>query len=140
RCVAVGETGLDDYWTQHAPEDTASMEVQELALRWHADVAAEVNKTLMIHNREADTDLMRVLGECAQAPKSMLHRLSSPLGVTKEALNRSYILSLAGNVTVKRNEDLHQAAALAPAEELLIESDAPYMAPQPLRGSRNEPS
>src|SRR5699024_7770392 len=66
RCVAVGETGLDDSWTQQAPEDTASMEVQDLALRWHADLAAEVNKTLMIHNREADTDLMRVLGECAQ--------------------------------------------------------------------------
>lgn len=140
RCVAVGETGLDDYWTQHAPEDTASMEVQELALRWHADLAAEVNKTLMIHNREADTDLMRVLGECAQAPNIMLHCFSSPLDVAKEALNRGYILSFAGNVTFKRNEELRQAAALAPAEQILIETDAPYMTPEPFRGSRNEPS
>ena len=140
RCVAVGETGLDTYWIEHAPEDTASLDIQEAALRWHADLAAEVNKTLMIHNREADEDLLRVLEDCAQVPHVMLHCFSSPLDVAKEALDRGYILSFAGNVTFKRNEELRHAAAMAPAEQILIETDAPYMAPEPFRGSRNEPS
>lgn len=140
RCVAVGETGLDTYWIKHAPEDTATLDVQEEALRWHAELAAEVNKTLMIHNREADADLMRVLDDSAQAPDTMLHCFSSPLDVAKEAIERGYILSFAGNVTFKRNDELRQAAALVPAEQILIETDAPYMTPEPFRGSRNEPS
>src|SRR5699024_6198972 len=73
-------------------------------------------------------------------PNIMLHCFSSPLDVSKEALNRGYILSFAGNVTFKRNEELRQAAALAPAEQNLIETDAPYMTQEPFRGSRNEPS
>lgn len=140
RCVAVGETGLDTYWIEHSPEDTAPLDVQEAALRWHADLAAQVNKTLMIHNREADADLMRVLAECAQAPDIMLHCFSSPLEVAKDALERGYVLSFAGNVTFKRNEELRQAAVLAPADQILIETDAPYMTPEPFRGARNEPS
>ena len=140
RCVAIGETGLDTYWIHHEPESTAPLEVQEEALRWHAELAAKVGKTLMIHNREADEDLMRVLGECAQAPTVMLHCFSSPLEVAKAALDRGYILSFAGNVTFKRNEEMRQAAALAPAGQLLIETDAPYMTPEPFRGARNEPS
>lgn len=140
RCVAVGETGLDTYWIEHSPEDTAALDVQEEALRWHAELAAKVSKTLMIHNREADADLMRVLGDCAQAPAVMLHCFSSPLDVAKEALERGYVLSFAGNVTFKRNEELRQAAALAPADQILIETDSPYMTPEPFRGARNEPS
>ena len=140
RCVAIGETGLDTYWIHHEPERTAPLEVQEEALRWHAELAAKVGKTLMIHNREADEELMRVLGECAEVPKVMLHCFSSPLDVAKEALERGYILSFAGNVTFKRNEEMRQAAALAPAGQLLIETDAPYMTPEPFRGARNEPS
>ena len=140
RCVAIGETGLDTYWIHHEPESTAPLEVQEEALRWHAELAAKVGKTLMIHNREADEDLMRVLGECTQTPTVMLHCFSSPLEVAKAALDRGYILSFAGNVTFKRNEEMRQAAALAPAGQLLIETDAPYMTPEPFRGARNEPS
>ena len=70
----------------------------------------------------------------------MLHCFSSPLEVAKEALERGYVLSFAGNVTFKRNEEMRQAAALAPAGQLLIETDAPYMTPEPFRGARNEPS
>ena len=70
----------------------------------------------------------------------MLHCFSSPLEVAKEALDRGYVLSFAGNVTFKRNDEMRQAAALAPAGQLLIETDAPYMTPEPFRGSRNEPS
>lgn len=140
RCVAVGETGLDTYWIKHSPDDTAPLEVQEEALRWHIDKAVEHGKALMIHNREADADLLRVLADAPTPKETILHCFSSPLEVAKEALDRGYVLSFAGNVTFKRNEEMRQAAALAPTGQFLIETDAPYMTPEPFRGARNEPS
>lgn len=139
-CVAVGETGLDTYWITHDPENTADLETQEEALRWHIDLSVSADKTLMLHNREADADLMRVLADAPAAPNTILHCFSSPLEMAREALNRGYVLSFAGNVTFKRNEELREAARLAPLEQILIETDAPYMTPEPFRGSRNEPS
>ncbi|MGN6061788.1 TatD family hydrolase [Corynebacterium striatum] len=137
RCVAIGETGLDTYWIKHEPESTAPLDVQEEALRWHMDLAKEAGKVLMIHNREADAELLRVLGD---AENVMLHCFSSPMDVAKEALARGWVLSFAGNVTFKRNEELRQSAAIAPAGQLLVETDAPYMTPEPFRGARNEPT
>lgn len=139
-CVAVGETGLDTYWITHDPENTADLETQEEALRWHIDLSVSAGKTLMLHNREADADLMRVLADAPAAPNTILHCFSSPLEMAREALDRGYVLSFAGNVTFKRNEELREAARLAPLEQILIETDAPYMTPEPFRGSRNEPS
>ncbi|QPK79817.1 TatD family hydrolase [Corynebacterium lizhenjunii] len=138
RCVAVGETGLDTYWIEHAPETTAPLEVQLEALDWHARLAKQVGKVLMIHNREADAQLLEALAD-VDVPV-MLHCFSSPLAVAKEAVARGWVLSFAGNVTFKRNEELRQAAALVPVEQLLIETDAPYMTPEPFRGQRNEPA
>lgn len=140
RCVAVGETGLDTYWIRHEPESTAPLEVQEEALRWHIDLAVESGKALMIHNREADEELMRVLADAPQPKHTILHCFSSPLAMAEEALARGYVLSFAGNVTFKRNEELREAARLAPRGQLLIETDAPYMTPEPFRGGRNEPA
>lgn len=139
RCVAVGETGIDTYWITHSPENTAPLEVQEEALRWHAHLAAEVGKVLMIHNRDGDAELLRVLAE-EEPPAVMLHCFSSPLEVAREALDRGYVLSFAGNVTFRRNEELRQAAREAPEGQILIETDAPYLTPEPFRGARNEPS
>ncbi|MEH0146931.1 TatD family hydrolase [Corynebacterium sp. Q4381] len=140
RCVAVGETGIDTYWLTHDPDATAPLDVQEEALRWHIDLAVSSGKALMIHNREGDAELMRILAD-APAPKHViLHCFSSPLGVAREALERGYVLSFAGNVTFKRNEELRQAAALAPAGQYLVETDAPYMTPEPFRGAANEPA
>lgn len=140
RCVAVGETGLDTYWIRHEPESTAPLEVQEDALRWHIDLAVESGKALMIHNREADEELMRVLADAPRPKHTILHCFSSPLAMAEEALARGYVLSFAGNVTFKRNEELREAARLAPRGQLLIETDAPYMTPEPFRGGRNEPA
>ena len=85
---------------------------------------------------------MRVLAEVAGpgsgVPSVMLHCFSSPLDVAREALDRGYVLSFTGNVTFKANEHLREAARLAPAGQLLVETDAPYMAPEPFRGARNE--
>ena len=139
RCVAVGETGLDTYWITHDPEDTADLETQEEALRWHMALAHEVGKPLMIHNREADDDLMRVLNDAPDDLTVMLHCFSSPLEVAREAIDRGYYLSFCGNVTFKRNGELREAAALVPADRILVETDAPYMTPEPFRGARNEP-
>ena len=140
RCVAIGETGIDTYWITHDPETTAPLDVQEEALRWHIDLAVEHGKALMIHNREGDAELMRILADAPRPREVMLHCFSSPLDVAEEAIRRGYVLSFAGNVTFKRNEALRQAAALAPAGQLLIETDAPYMTPEPFRGARNEPA
>lgn len=140
RCVAVGETGLDTYWIEHDPERTAPLAVQEEALRWHIDLAVETGRTLMIHNREADEDLMRVLADSPRPRHVMLHCFSSPMAVAREAIDRGYVLSFAGNVTFKRNAELREIAGLVPRGQLLIETDAPYMTPEPYRGSRNEPA
>jgi len=116
------------------------LDVQEEALRWHIDLAVSSGKPLMIHNREADEDLMRVLGDAPRPANVILHCFSSPLDVAKEALERGYILSFAGNSTFKRNVEMREAARIAPAEQILVETDAPYMTPEPFRGQRNEPS
>lgn len=140
RCVAIGETGIDTYWLKHDPDRTAPLEVQEEALRWHIDLAVSTGKTLMIHNREGDDELMDILADAPQPKQVMLHCFSSPLAMAREAIERGYVLSFAGNVTFKRNEELRHVAAETPVGQLLIETDAPYMTPEPFRGARNEPS
>ena len=140
RCVAVGETGIDTYWLKHDAEGTAPLEVQEEAFRWHIDLACESGKALMIHNREGDAEMMRILDDAPRPEHVILHCFSSPLDVAREAIERGYVLSFAGNVTIKRNEELREAAALAPVGQLLVETDAPYMTPEPFRGAKNEPS
>ena len=140
RCVAVGETGIDTYWLKHDAERTAPLEVQEEAFRWHIDLACESGKALMIHNREGDAEMMRILDSAPRPEHVILHCFSSPLDVAREAIERGYVLSFAGNVTFKRNEELREAAALAPVGQLLVETDAPYMTPEPFRGAKNEPS
>ena len=140
RCVAVGETGIDTYWIKHDAERTAPLDVQEEAFRWHIDLAVKTGKALMIHNREGDAEIMRILDDAPRPEHVILHCFSSPLDVAREAIERGYVLSFAGNVTFKRNEELREAARLAPAGQLLVETDAPYMTPEPFRGARNEPS
>lgn len=140
RCVAVGETGIDTYWIKHDAERTAPLDVQEEAFRFHIDLACESGKALMIHNREGDAEIMRILDDAPRPEHVILHCFSSPLDVAREAIERGYVLSFAGNVTFKRNEELREAARLAPAGQLLVETDAPYMTPEPFRGARNEPS
>ena len=140
RCVAVGETGIDTYWIKHDAERTAPLDVQEEAFRFHIDLACESGKALMIHNREGDAEIMRILDDAPRPEHVILHCFSSPLDVAREAIERGYVLSFAGNVTFKRNEELREAARLTPAGQLLVETDAPYMTPEPFRGARNEPS
>ncbi|MDO4927520.1 MAG: TatD family hydrolase [Corynebacterium sp.] len=140
KCVAIGETGLDTYWIAQDPDNTASLEIQQDALAWHNELAIAVNKPLMIHNREADAELLGALDSLPQPPAVILHCFSSPKDVAQEAIARGYYLSFSGNATFKRNDYLREIAATMPPELLLIETDAPYMTPEPFRGARNEPA
>lgn len=139
RCVAIGETGLDTYWIDR-DEETPSLEIQEEAFRWHIDLAVATGKPLMIHNREADEEILRVLEDAPQPETVIMHCFSSPLEVAEECLRRGYVLSFSGNATFKRNEDLREALRIADEGQILVETDAPFMTPEPFRGARNEPA
>jgi TatD DNase family protein len=131
RAVAVGETGLDGFH-RHAPlaEQRALLEAQ-LAL------ADELSLPVVIHSREAEAETATALEPFTGTV--VLHCFSSP-ALLDAALERGYYVSFAGNVTYPKAGDLRDAAARVPADRLLAETDAPYLAPQPVRGHRNEPA
>lgn len=139
RVVAIGECGLDWYWIGKN-DDTADRDTQIEAFHWHIELAKQLGKPLMIHNREADADLMRELAAAGEPETVILHCFSSPLDIAREAIARGYVLSFAGNATFPANEHLRQACAAAAEWQFVIETDAPYMTPVPFRGGRNEPA
>jgi len=130
--VAVGETGLDFYRMLSPAAD------QERALRVHARWAREFDKPLVVHVRDAWEAVLRVLEE-EGAERVVLHCFSGDEAVAGECAARGYFLSFACNVTYPKNEHLRRAAAAAPADRLLVETDSPFLAPQSLRGRDNEP-
>jgi TatD DNase family protein len=131
RAVAVGETGLD-FFRDYAPHER-----QRALFRLHLELASDVRKPVVIHNRAADAD---VLEELASFDGTVvLHCFSSPAALPS-ALERGYYVSFAGNLTYKNASELRLAATQVPRERLLTETDAPYLAPEPLRGRPNEPA
>jgi TatD DNase family protein len=131
KAVAVGETGFD-YYRDYAPrDDQALLFERQLAL------ARELGKPVVIHTRAADDDTREQLLEHDGAV--VLHCFSSP-NLLDAALARGWYVSFAGNVTYKNAYDLRAAARRVPADKLLAETDSPYLAPQPVRGKRNEPA
>jgi TatD DNase family protein len=131
RVVSVGETGLD-YFRDYAPHDAQRrLFDEELAL------ALEVGKPVVIHTRAADGDTRERL--LAHDGPVVLHCFSSP-PLLEPALERGWYVSLAGNVTYKNAYDLRAAVRRVPHDKLLAETDSPYLAPQPVRGKRNEPA
>lgn len=131
RAVAVGETGLD-WFRDYAPPDAQKrLFEQQLAL------AAELQKPVVIHTRAADDDTLAVLS--GFSGRVVLHCFSSP-HLLEPALERGWYVSFAGNVSFPKAVDLRLAAAQVPADRILAETDCPYLAPQPVRGRRNEPA
>ena len=131
RAVAVGETGLD-FFRDYAPHDR-----QGALFRQHLDLAAEVGKPVVIHNRAADE---AVLEELASFEGTVvLHCFSYPAALPA-ALERGYYVSFAGNTTYKNASELRLAATQVPRDRILTETDAPYLSPEPLRGRPNEPA
>jgi TatD DNase family protein len=131
KAVAVGETGLD-WYRDHAPRDD-----QRRVFAAQLELAAELGKPVVIHTRAADDDTLAALANHPGAV--VLHCFSSPRFLPG-ALERGWYVSFAGNVTFPKAVDLRLAATEVPADRILAETDSPYLAPQPVRGRRNEPA
>jgi TatD DNase family protein len=131
---AIGETGLD-YYRDHAPRED-----QRLGFEAQLELAGRLGLPVAIHTRAAEDDTFAILREHAdRLPAVILHCFSAPDRL-EECVERGYLCSFAGNVTYPKATDLQRAAAEVPAELLLAETDAPWLAPQPVRGKPNEPS
>ena len=138
RVVAVGETGLDGYWPGRL-EGCATPQQQRDGFAWHIDLAKRTGKPLMIHNRDADADVLDVL-RAEGAPESVIfHCFSSGPEMARACVDAGWVLSLSGTVSFKNAHDLREAARLIPAGQLLVETDAPFLTPHPFRGAPNEP-
>jgi TatD DNase family protein len=132
RVVAVGETGLDYHRMRSPAED------QRAAFRAHCSLAREAGKPLVVHTRDAWPDVLGILGD-EDSGRVVLHCFSGDASVAREATARGYFCSFAGNVTYPANDHLREAAAEVPRELVLVETDSPFLAPQPLRGKDNRP-
>lgn len=133
RAVAVGETGFD-YYRDLAPRDR-----QAAVFRAQRVLAAELGLPIVIHTRAADDDTVAALRELPAGVRVVLHCFSSA-ALLAPALEHGWYVSFAGNVTYPKAPELRSAAARVPADRLLAETDSPYLAPQPVRGQRNEPA
>jgi TatD DNase family protein len=134
RVVAVGETGLD-YYRDHAAPD-----VQRWWFREHIKIAKRTGKALMIHDREAHADVLRILAEEGPPPRVVFHCFSGDVAMVKQCAEAGYVMSFAGNVTFANAQPLRDAAAAAPPDLLLAETDAPFLTPVPNRGRPNAPA
>jgi TatD DNase family protein len=134
RCVAVGETGLDYY------RDGAPREDQERAFRGQIDLARSLGKPLVIHTRAADEDTLRLLESQAEGLRVVLHCFSMPEQIERCLTHEDWWISFAGNVTYPKAVQLRQVALRLPAERLLVETDAPFLSPQAVRGKPNQPA
>ena len=133
KVVGLGETGLDFYY------DNSDRSHQEELFRGHCVLAQETGLPLIIHTREAESDTIRILdmypGVCG-----VFHCFSGSQWLAEKALERGFYLSFSGIVTFKKAEELREVAKLTPLDRMLVETDAPYLAPIPHRGQRNEPA
>ena len=132
RVRAVGETGLDHFRTG---EDGRA--AQELSFRRHIDLARRLDRTLVIHDRDAHADVLRVLDEEGVPDRFVMHCFSGDADFARECLDRGAWLSFAGTVTFKNAEPLRAALRLTPRDRVLVETDAPYLTPTPYRGRPN---
>jgi TatD DNase family protein len=138
RVVAIGESGLDMYWPGKL-DGCADPATQREAFAWHIDLAKRTGKPLMIHNRDADADVLDVL-KAEGAPETVIfHCFSSDAAMARTCVANGWLLSLSGTVSFKNAHALREAATLIPPDQLLVETDAPFLTPHPYRGAPNEP-
>ena len=130
--VGIGETGLDHFRT-----DESGRARQEESFRRHIQIAKDAGKALVIHDRDAHDDVLRVLREEGAPEQTVFHCFSGDAEMAKECVKRGYVMSFAGNVTFKNAQPLRDALELAPLELLLVETDAPFLTPTPYRGQPN---
>ncbi|WP_395577206.1 TatD family hydrolase [Streptomyces sp. BK79] len=130
----VGETGLDYFRT--GPE---GKEAQERSFRAHIEIAKRHGKALVIHDRDAHADVLRVLKEEGAPERTVFHCYSGDAEMAEVCASAGYYLSFAGNVTFKNAQNLRDALAVAPLDRVLVETDAPFLTPVPYRGRPNAP-
>jgi TatD DNase family protein len=138
RVVAVGETGMDLYWPGKL-DGCADPATQRDAFAWHIDLAKRIGKPLMIHNRDADGDILDVLAAEGAPETVIFHCFSSDAAMARTCVANGWLLSLSGTVSFRNATALREAASLIPAQQLLVETDAPFLTPHPYRGAPNEP-
>lgn len=137
RVVAVGETGMDMYWPGRL-DGCAPPGVQREAFAWHIDLAKRTGKPLMIHNRDADREVLDVL-RAEGAPETVIfHCFSSGSEMARTCSAAGWLLSLSGTVSFRNARDLREAVPLIPLDQILVETDAPFLTPHPYRGAANE--
>ncbi len=134
RVVAIGETGLDHYRTEDA-----GWGPQEESFRRHIAIAKQTGKAVVIHDRDAHEDVLRVLESEGAPDRVIFHCFSGDAEFARKCADRGYVMSFAGNITFKNAQDLRDAAAVAPLGQLLVETDAPFLTPMPYRGAPNAP-
>jgi TatD DNase family protein len=136
KVVGFGETGLDFHY------DNSPRDVQERFFRAHIDAARETGLPVIVHTREADADMVRILEDehANGAFPGLIHCFSSGPDLAEKVLDIGFFLSFSGIVTFKTADDIRAVATTAPLERILVETDSPYLAPAPNRGKRNEPA
>jgi TatD DNase family protein len=135
RVRAIGETGLDYFRT---PPELRGR--QQESFKWHIDLAKRTNKALVIHDRDSHDDVLSVLAEVGAPEKTVFHCFSGDIEMAKKCIERGYVLSFAGTVTFKNAPQLREALAITPIDQILVETDAPFLAPMPHRGALNSPA
>jgi TatD DNase family protein len=138
RVVAVGETGMDMYWPGKL-DGCAEPAQQREAFAWHIDLAKRTGKPLMIHNRDADEEVLDVLAAEGAPEAVIFHCFSSGPEMARTCVANGWMLSLSGTVSFRNAHALREAAGLIPDDQLLVETDAPFLTPHPFRGAPNEP-
>lgn len=133
RVVAIGETGLDYYWDRTTPA------AQQEHFRRHIALAKRASKPLMIHDRDAHADVLRILREEGAPGQVVFHAFSGDTAMARECVAAGYLLSFPGVITFKNAPGLREAAAVVPLDQLLVETDAPFLTPHPHRGRPNAP-
>ncbi len=136
KVVAIGETGLDYYYDNSPPD------LQQEAFRRHLRAAIALDLPVIVHTRDADDDTARILREEGQGTslKGVIHCFSSSPQLAANALDLGFYISFSGILTFKKAEELRETARSVPADKILVETDAPFLAPIPMRGKRNEPA
>ena len=135
RVRAIGETGLDYFRTP--PKLRAR---QQESFKWHIELAKKTKKALVIHDRDSHDDVLSVLLEVGAPEKVIFHCFSGDVEMAKTCIERGYVLSFAGTLTFKNAPALREAVKLVPINQLLVETDSPFLSPMPHRGALNTPA
>lgn len=131
--IAIGETGLDYF------RDTSDKQIQQAQFRLHIQVAKALKKPLIIHGRDAHEDILKIMQE-EQAGPAIMHCFTESVEIAKAAIDLGCLISFSGIITFKNAQTLRDVVAELPLDRLLVETDAPYLAPEPYRGKMNQPA